>query len=82
VNAVPDAEVTHVRPKSAERITVSLIPEAAEALEKLLERTGLKKVDLVNRALTIYQFIDAERRAGNELVLRRPDGQEQLIKIF
>lgn len=66
----------------AERITVALIAEAAEAMSKIQSRTGLKKVDIVNRALAIYEFIDAELRAGNQVLLRSPEGREQLVKIF
>lgn len=70
------------RPATAERITVALIAEAAEAMSKVQSRTGLKKVDIVNRALAIYEFIDAELRAGNQVLLRSPEGREQLVKIF
>ena len=61
---------------------MALIAEAAEALEKLQTRTGLKKVDLVNRALTIYEFIDEELRAGGRILVRDPEGNDQLVKIF
>lgn len=73
---------TPERPAVAERINVALITEAAEALSKLQQRTGLKKVDIVNRALVIYEFIDAEMRAGNQIVVRSADGTEQLVKIL
>ncbi|MFD9895412.1 hypothetical protein ACFWY9_39230 [Amycolatopsis sp. NPDC059027] len=70
------------RPAAVERVNVALIAEAAGALGKLQERTGLKKVDLVNRALLIYEFVDAELRAGNQVLVRDPDGRDQLVKIF
>jgi hypothetical protein len=70
------------RPAVAERINVALIAEAAEAIEKLRHRTGLKKVDIVNRALSIYEFIDAELRAGNRIIIRDQDGNDQVVKIF
>ncbi|WP_433273228.1 hypothetical protein ACQPZF_18490 [Actinosynnema sp. CS-041913] len=70
------------RPAVVDRVNVALIAEAVEALGKLQERTGLKKVDLVNRALLIYEFIDAELRAGNKVLLRDPEGRDQLVKIF
>ncbi|MFI9812187.1 hypothetical protein [Saccharothrix variisporea] len=70
------------RPAVVERVNVALIAEAAAALGELQARTGLKKVDLVNRALLVYEFIDAELRAGNNVVLRDPDGRDQLVKIF
>lgn len=77
-----DDEGTRGRPAATDRITVALIAEAAEAMSKVQARTGLKKVDIVNRALAIYEFIDAELRAGNHVLLRSPEGREQLVKIF
>ncbi|WP_306744948.1 hypothetical protein [Saccharothrix yanglingensis] len=44
--------------------------------------THLKKVDLVNRALLVYEFVDGELRAGNQVVRRDAEGREQLVKIF
>lgn len=80
---MPDEEKsTDGRPAVVERLTVALIAEAVEAMAKLQGRTGLKKVDIVNRALAIYEFIDAEQRAGNTLMFRSPSGAEQLVKIF
>lgn len=70
------------RPAVVDRVNVALIAEAVEALGRLQERTGLKKVDLVNRALLIYEFVDAEMRAGNKVLLRDPEGRDQLVKIF
>ncbi|MBB5954103.1 hypothetical protein FHS29_000673 [Saccharothrix tamanrassetensis] len=69
-------------PAVVDRVNVALIAEAVEAMGKLQERTGLKKVDLVNRALLIYEFIDAELRAGSKVLLRDPEGRDQLVKIF
>ncbi|MBN6036653.1 hypothetical protein JYK18_17310 [Amycolatopsis sp. 195334CR] len=65
-----------------DRVNVALVAEAVEALGKLQERTGLKKVDLVNRALLVYEFVDAELRAGKQVLLRDSDGRDQLVKIF
>lgn len=73
---------TSDKPSVADRVNVALIAEAVEALGKLQDRTGLKKVDLVNRALLIYEFVDSELRAGNQVVLRDPEGRDQLVKIF
>jgi hypothetical protein len=70
------------RPAVVDRVNVALITEAVEAIGKLQERTGMKKVDLVNRALMIYEFIDAELRAGNQILLRDREGRDQLVKIF
>ena len=72
------AEEAMARPPSpaSERITVALIPKAADDLQRLQERTGLSKTDLVNRAISLYEFIDAQLREGREILIRDPDKAE------
>lgn len=69
-------------PVTVERINVALIRESVDALAKIQERTGLKKVDAVNRALMIYEFIDAELRSGSEIIVRGADGRDQVVKFI
>jgi hypothetical protein len=61
---------------SSERITVALIPKAAADLQSLVERTGLSKTDLANRAISLYEFIEAQLREGKEVLIRDPDKNE------
>ena len=67
----------------AERITVALIPRAGEDLQHLQDRTGFSKTDIVNRAISLYEFIDAElivglpATAGISTVLQGPIGGRQ-----
>lgn len=70
------------RPAVAERINATLIRESAEALARLQGRTGLSKTDAINRAITVYEFIDAEIREGNEIIIRDSEGRDQLVKMF
>lgn len=68
-----------------ERINVALTPDACEAMNLLQERTDLKKVDLVNRALMLLEFVESELRKGRELKVhnpRRPAEPDQRIKLF
>jgi len=58
----------------AERITVGLVPKAAASLRRLQERTSLSKTDITNRALALYDFIDAQAAAGAAVRIERPDG--------
>lgn len=68
---------------AVDRIMVALIPNAAKDLQKLQDRTGLPKTDLVNRAITLYEFIDGQQRAGRELLVRDSDsGETQVIRIL
>ena len=39
-----------------DRITVALIPQSAEDLQHLQDRTSLSKTNLVNRAITLYGY--------------------------
>jgi len=48
------------RLQPAERITVSLIPKAVADLQRLQDRTGLSKTNLVNRAIMLYEFVDRQ----------------------
>ena len=69
--------------QSAERITVALIPKAASDLQNLQGRSGLSKTDLVNRAISLYEFIDAQLREGKEVLIRDPAKNEtQLVHLF
>lgn len=76
-------------PTTVDRLNIALHDDSAEALAALQDRTGLKKVDLVNRALRLYEFIDYEMREGRELILRdahapldETPAKEQLVKLF
>ena len=72
-----------VRVLPAERVTVALIPQAGEDLRRLQDRTSLSKTDVVNRAISLYEFIDAELREGRELLIRDPKtGETQLVRFL
>ncbi|SEP48563.1 hypothetical protein SAMN04489732_11272 [Amycolatopsis saalfeldensis] len=64
------------------RVNIALVKESAKALLKLQKNTGLKKVDIVNRAIQLYEFIATELKEGRQVVVRGDDGHEVLVKIF
>jgi hypothetical protein len=67
----------------ADRITVALIPQAAEDLQRLQHRTGLSKTDLVNRAVSLYEFINTQLEEGRDLLIRDNEAQEtQVIRLM
>lgn len=68
---------------AAERITVALIPKAAEDLQRLQERTSLSKTDIANRAITLYEFIDEQLRAGRDVLVRdSKTGEVQVVRFL
>jgi hypothetical protein len=72
-----------VRTLPAERITVALIPKAAGDLQELVDRTGLSKTDIVNRAITLYEFFEAQLQVGNDLIIRDgKTGEKQLVRFL
>ena len=64
-----------------ERITIPMIDKAADDLRITHDRTGLSIIDIVNRAISLYEFVDAELRVQAELIVRR-DGKDHLIKLL
>lgn len=75
--------VTDDRTPTGERITVALVPKVAGELQRLQERTSLSKTDLTNRAITLYEFIEAETSAGREVLIRDPaTGETQLVRFL
>lgn len=70
-------------PPVIDRITVALVQKAGEDLQHLQDRTGLSKTDLVNRAITLYEFIEAQLRLGRDLLVRdRETGENQTILLL
>jgi len=68
---------------AGERITVALIPTAAGELQRLQERTKLSATDLVNRAITSYEFFDAQMRAGRDVLIRdKWSGETRLVRFL
>jgi hypothetical protein len=67
----------------ADRITVALIPKAAADLQRLQDSTSLSKTDLVNRAISLYEFIDQQMGAGRDLLIRDSGtGETQLVRFL
>jgi len=66
-----------------ETITVILIPKAGNDLRRLQERTNLSRTDLANRAITLYEFIDAQMRAGQDMIARdKETGETRLVQLL
>jgi len=69
-------------PQVADRIAIALIPQARADLQRLQARTNLSQADIANRAITLYEFIDAQLSAGRELLIRDADtGEIQRVLI-
>jgi hypothetical protein len=67
----------------SERITVALIPKAVADLQNLQDSTSLSKTDLVNRAISLYEFIDQQMRAGRDLLIRDSGtGETHLVRLL
>jgi hypothetical protein len=76
-------EVDVARQQVAERITVALIPKVGDELQRLQDRTSLSKTDIANRAITLYEFIDAQLRAGRDVLIRDNDtGETQTVRLL
>jgi hypothetical protein len=65
-----------------EIFTVGLISQAVSDLAKAMERSRLSGVDIVNRAISLYAFLDEALSSGSELLLRRPDGEIHSVDLI
>ena len=69
------------RHPASERYSVTLVPPAVQAVGELTRLTGLSKTDVINRAVQIYAFLEAQRHAGSHVCLERPDGGTERVHI-
>lgn len=51
-------------------VTVALIPPVRASLQQLQDKTNLSQTDIFNRAVTLYEFIEAQLSAGREVLIR------------
>jgi hypothetical protein len=63
-------------------IPLALIVKAAADLAKTCERSQLSPTDVVNRAISLYEFLDEERAWGTEVLLRRCDGSTFSLQLM
>ena len=64
-----------------DQVTVALVPTAATDLQSIHERTRMSKTDIVNRAVSLYEFIDVETSTGAEIIVRR-GGQDYVVELL
>jgi hypothetical protein len=70
-------------PGTSERITVALIPKAVADLQRIQDRTMLSKTDITNRAISLYEFINAQLSAGRDVLIRdNMTGETQTVRIL
>ncbi|MFD7068265.1 hypothetical protein ACFV97_13660 [Streptomyces sp. NPDC059913] len=66
-----------------ERVTVNLTGRASKALERAVELTGDSKTDSINRALSVYAYIEQVlSEGGSIMVSETPDSPPQKLLIF
>jgi hypothetical protein len=76
--------VSHnARPQAlGEHLSVVLIPRVAGDLQRLRRRTRLSTTDLANRAITSYEFLDLQLRAGRDVIVRdNGTGETRLVRF-
>jgi hypothetical protein len=66
--------------QATELVSVALLAKVEGDLESLQERTGLSRTDIINRAISLYEFIETQLRANNDLLIR--DRKTKKTKLF
>lgn len=65
------------RPKVARRLSVALIAESSDALDESAEREGLSPVDVVNRAVQLYNEFGRVTADGGVIMVKAANGKVQ-----
>ena len=63
-------------------IPLTLVSGVAAELAQTCMRSELSRTDIVNRAISLYEFLDKERACGTEMLLRRRDGATFLVELI
>jgi hypothetical protein len=61
---------------------LALISKVATDLAQTCTRSELSPTDIVNRAISLYEFLDEERTRGAQMLLRRRDGSVFLVELM
>lgn len=65
------------------RLTVNLTPRAAAALDRAAELSGDNRTDTINRALSVYAWIEGVRADGGAIYVRQAgDTEVKQLVIF
>jgi len=65
------------------RVTFNLSPRAARALEQVIGLTGDSKTDTINRAISVYAYVEEVLASGGAiLVSAAGESEPKELKIF
>jgi len=63
-------------------ISLPLISQVDADLTQACKRSELSATDIVYRAISLYEFLDSERAAGTQMLLRRHDGATFVVDLI
>ncbi|MFI0357722.1 hypothetical protein [Actinomadura sp. 9N407] len=69
-------------PAARERITVNLTGKGAASLAELVRLTGDSKTDVINRALSLYDYFESITDGGGAVFVREGDAEEMVRVRF
>ncbi|WP_117209941.1 hypothetical protein [Allorhizocola rhizosphaerae] len=68
---------------SLTRITANFTPRAAGALERIAEKTGDSKTDILNRSVMVYEVVlEWLERGDGKVHVVFPDGTEEVVRLM
>jgi hypothetical protein len=68
---------------SLTRVTANFTPRAMNALERVTNKTGDSKTDVLNRSVMIYEtFLELVERSNGTLRDQYPDGSEETLRFI
>lgn len=71
-----------VKPLVGRRATIAFTAKATTELDWLIDNTGFKQIDVVNRAVSVYGLVEREVAKGKRLALLSEDGTVEVVSII
>lgn len=64
------------------KVTVELVPKAVAAVDEAVGLTGLSRIDVINRAVQLYAFVELEKSAGAQILVRSASGETHQMELL
>lgn len=69
--------------KDKKKIQVNISPEALEEIEALRRKLNLGSIsDVIRSSLKLTRYLELEKEAGNEVIIRNRESQKEKEVVF
>jgi hypothetical protein len=67
--------------KGVVKVSMNLRPEAAKRADELAERASTTRTDIVQRGISVLNYVDEATRKGGTLIVEYKDGTRERVVL-